>query len=84
MFQFLKYIVAHFSKVFKKWIKNVLAIITILLARQNKGENHIEKFLLTQNCNGFCHDFLLHVYGRTLKIGIFGLEKSCNHQLLFV
>ena len=36
-----------------------------LLAKQNESENHMEKN----------HDSLLHVCGRTLKMGIFGLEN---------
>ena len=35
----------------------------------------MEKYFLTQNCQGFGHDSLLHVHGRTLTIGIFGLEE---------
>ena len=47
----------------------------ILLARQTKVENFIEKYFLTQNCRGFSHNPLLHVRGRTLQIRIFGLAK---------
>ena len=35
----------------------------------------MEKYFLNENCQGFGHDFLLHVHGRTLKIEKFGLEK---------
>ena len=55
--------------------KNVLAIITMFLASLNECENHMEKYFSTQNCQGFGHDSLLHVRGKTLKIGIFDLEK---------
>ena len=71
----LKYFVAHFIKIFKKIDKNVLVISTSLLARQNEGKNHMEKYFLFQNCQGFSHDSLLHVSGRTWKMGIFDLEK---------
>ena len=51
-------------------------VITILLAGQNEGENHIHgQLILTHNCQGFGHDSSLHVRDRTLKMVIFGLEK---------
>ena len=57
--------------------KNVLVIITILLARQNEVENHMmDNKFLTQNCQGFGRDSLLHARDMTLQMGIFDLEKS--------
>ena len=54
-----------------KLVNTILAIIVILLTKQNEGENHMEEFFCT------CHDSPLHgTCGRTLKIGSFGLEKS--------
>ena len=32
-----------------------------LLVRQNEGENNMEKYFFTQNCQGFGHDSLLHI-----------------------
>ena len=71
---FVKIYCGSFYQSLKKLKKNVLAIITFLPARQNEGENHMEKYFLTENWQGFGHDFLPHVRCRSLKIGIFGLE----------
>ena len=68
----------------------MLVIITNFLARQNEGENHMKKLIFDKNCTGFCHDSLLHVRDRALKMAIFGLEKPwissafvlMNHSLV--
>ena len=60
------------SKSLAIFLKMFFFIITILLTRQNEGENYIDNYFL--HCQSFCHDSLLHVCDMTLKIGILKLE----------
>ena len=73
-FSFLKLYCDSLFSVFLKLLKT--SWYWYYFARKTELRwNHMEKEFLPKRCQGFCHDSLIHVHDRALKMAIFGREK---------